>query len=170
MVEESKNYFKCRDGALYTERSKDYIAGNINVYDYEAVCAWLKNLDYPFIYDIWMNLVRSFGDNAKIVLNKYVATMNLPSYKPLSWKDTQDLNKKYEDQNSYFSKAKEYGFDSLVYRFKDYQSRAFMAEVEDYKYKHSCSTSEARSKIANRHNRDLMKFISILNDMIGEHN
>lgn len=35
-------------------------------------------------------------------------------------------------------------FDSLVYRFKDYQARAFMAEVSDYKYSHATSEIEAR--------------------------
>ena len=66
-------------------------------------------------------------------------------------------------------KAKAYGYDSLVYRFKDYQARAFPMEVIDYKYKHNASEIEAREKIRDRHNRDLMRFIDILNDLIGEH-
>ena len=31
-------------------------------------------------------------------------------------------------------RAKAYGYDSLVYRFNDYQARAFPMEVIDYKY------------------------------------
>ena len=34
---------------------------------------------------------------------------------------------------------KGYMFDSLVYRFKDYQARAFQMEVIDYKNSHNCS-------------------------------
>ena len=65
--------------------------------------------------------------------------------------------------------TKGYMFDSLVYRFKDYQSRAFQAEVIDYKYTHSCSDLDAREKVKDRHNRDLMRFIQILDEAIGEH-
>lgn len=62
-----------------------------------------------------------------------------------------------------------FAYDSLIYRFKDYQSRAFQAEVVDYKYRRNCSEIEARNKIQDRHDRDLMRFIEILNEVIGEH-
>ena len=60
-------------------------------------------------------------------------------------------------------------FDSLVYRFKDYQSKAFLAEVAEYQYQKSCSDMEAKQTIKDRHNRDLMRFIQILDEAIGEH-
>ena len=69
----------------------------------------------------------------------------------------------------YKKELKEYMFDSLVYRFKDYQSKAFQSEVNDYKYQNNSSEEEAREKIQNRHNRDLMRFIQILDEAIGEH-
>lgn len=62
-----------------------------------------------------------------------------------------------------------FAYDSLIYRFKDYQSRAFQAEVVDYKYHRNCSEIEAREKVKGRHDRDLMRFIEILNEVIGEH-
>jgi len=62
-----------------------------------------------------------------------------------------------------------YAFDSLVFRFKDYQSRAFQSEVNEYKCKYNCPEVEARIRIRDRHDRDLMRFIEILNEMIGEH-
>ena len=65
--------------------------------------------------------------------------------------------------------TKGFMFDSLVYRFKDYQARAFMAEVNDYKYNYNTSEMEARQKIKDMHNRDLMRFIQILDEAIGEH-
>ena len=64
---------------------------------------------------------------------------------------------------------KGYMFDSLVYRFKDYQSRAFNIEVFDYKQKHNTGEAEARQRVKDRHNRDLMRFIQILDEAIGEH-
>lgn len=69
----------------------------------------------------------------------------------------------------YKKELKEYMFDSLVYRFKDYQSKAFQSEVNDYKYQNNASEEEAREKIQNRHKRDLMRFIQILDEAIGEH-
>lgn len=42
------------------------------------------------------------------------------------------------------SHIKGYMFDSLVYRFKDYQARAFVAEVAEYKYQHNTGEAEAR--------------------------
>ena len=65
--------------------------------------------------------------------------------------------------------TKGFMFDSLIYRFKDYQARAFQSEIIDYKYKYNCSEVEARNVVADRHNRDLMRFIEILNEAIGEH-
>ena len=63
-----------------------------------------------------------------------------------------------------------FAYDSLIYRFKDYQSRAFQTEIIDYKYRRNCSEIEAREKIKDRHDRDLMRFIQILDEAIGEHN
>ena len=62
-----------------------------------------------------------------------------------------------------------FAFDSLVFRFKDYQARAFQSEVVDYKYKHNTSETEARQRVKDMHNRDLMRFIQILETVIGEH-
>ena len=82
------------------------------------------------------------------------------------------LIEKLEKANAYddlLIHTKGYMYDSLIYRFKDYQARAFQSEVIDYKYIHNVSEIEAREKINNRHNRDLMRFIQILDEAIGEH-
>lgn len=64
---------------------------------------------------------------------------------------------------------KGYIFDSLVYRFKDYQSKAFNYEVTRIKHDRNLSQLEAEEKIQDRHNRDLMRFIQILDEAIGDH-
>ena len=64
---------------------------------------------------------------------------------------------------------KGYMFDSLVYRFKMYQEKAFQLDVIDYKYKHNCSEPEARYRVRDMYNRDMMRFIDILHEAIGEH-
>lgn len=81
----------------------------------------------------------------------------------------QEINKQVEEYMENLKHLKGYMFDSLVYRFKDYQNRAFQLEVNDYKYKHNKSEIEAKEIIKDRHNRDLMRFIQILNEAIGEH-
>lgn len=65
--------------------------------------------------------------------------------------------------------TKGFMFDSLVYRFKDYQARAFYYEVLQLKYERNLSEIEAQEKVRDRHNRDLMRFIQILDEAIGEH-
>ena len=65
--------------------------------------------------------------------------------------------------------TKGFMFDSLVFRFKEYQAKAFQSEVIDYKYKYNVSEIEARNKVQDRHNRDLIRFIEILHEAIGEH-
>ena len=64
---------------------------------------------------------------------------------------------------------KGYMFDSLVYRYKDAQSKAFMHEVAMLKSERSLSQFEAEMRIRDRHNKDMMRFIQILDEAIGEH-
>ena len=78
------------------------------------------------------------------------------------------LNKSH-DYDQLVISTRGFAFDSLVFRFKDYQARAFQSEVNDYKYNHNVSEFEARQHIKNIHNRDLIRFIEILDSVIGEH-
>jgi len=84
----------------------------------------------------------------------------------------EQLKKIFEKAHDYdqlLITTKGYAYDSLIYRFKDYQSRAFQSEVIDYKYKYNISEVEARQRVKDMHNRDLMRFIQILDSVIGEH-
>ena len=82
----------------------------------------------------------------------------------------KEILDKSHDYDELVISTRGFAFDSLVYRFKDYQARAFQAEVVDYKYKHNASEIDARIKVRDRHDRDLMRFIQILDSVIGEHN
>lgn len=82
----------------------------------------------------------------------------------------KEMLDKSHDYDELVISTRGFAFDSLVYRFKDYQARAFQAEVVDYKYKHNASEIDARMKVRDRHDRDLMRFIQILDSVIGEHN
>ena len=64
---------------------------------------------------------------------------------------------------------KGYMFDSLIYRFKDYQRKAFNYDVMLYKAQKNLPRIDAEIAIKDRYKRDLMRFIQILDEAIGEH-
>lgn len=64
---------------------------------------------------------------------------------------------------------KGYMFDSLVYRYKDAQSKAYYHEVAMLKSERGLSQFEAEMRVRDRQNRDMMRFIQILDEAIGEH-
>lgn len=64
---------------------------------------------------------------------------------------------------------KGYMFDSLVYRFKDYQHKAFEHDIMMYKSDRNISRIDAELAITHRHERDLMRFMEILNEAMGDH-
>ena len=88
----------------------------------------------------------------------------------MSEKAFKEMIEKSKNYDQLLITTKGFAFDSLIFRFKDYQARAFQSEVVDYKYKHNTSEVEARQHVKDMHNRDLMRFIQILDEAIGEHN
>lgn len=64
---------------------------------------------------------------------------------------------------------KGYMFDSLIYRFKNYQHKAFNYDVMLYKAQKNLPRIDAEIAIKDRYERDLMRFIQILDEAIGEH-
>ena len=87
----------------------------------------------------------------------------------MSEKAFKEMIEKSHNYDQLLTTTKGFAFDSLVFRFKDYQARAFQSEVADYKYKHNASEIEARQHVKDMHNRDLIRFIQILDSVIGEH-
>jgi hypothetical protein len=65
----------------------------------------------------------------------------------------------YNNKNEHEKHLKGYMFDSLVYRYKQ-------ALTEAYLYKSWWERTEYNEKALNR---DLMRFIQILNEAIGDH-
>ena len=86
----------------------------------------------------------------------------------MSEKAFKEMIEKSQHYDQLLITTKGFAFDSLVFRFKDYQARAFQSEVIDYKYKHKTSEVEARQRVKDMHNRDLIRFIQILDSVIGD--
>ena len=87
----------------------------------------------------------------------------------MSEKAFKEMIEKSNHYDQLLITTKGFAFDSLVFRFKEYQAKAFQSEVNDFKYNHNASELEARKRVSDRHNRDLMRFIQILDSVIGEH-
>lgn len=64
---------------------------------------------------------------------------------------------------------KGYMFDSLVFRFKEYQTKAFNADKMDLMKGKGYPEPKAHEVVLRRHERDMMRFIQILDEAIGEH-
>ena len=64
---------------------------------------------------------------------------------------------------------KGYMFDSLVFRFKEYQAKAFNADKMDLMKGKGYPEPKAHEVVMRRHERDMMRFIEILHEAIGEH-
>lgn len=170
--------FMTRGRNLTSLRVKDYD----DCKDMNTVIWMMKSLDYPFIVNEWYEM-----DNPTI--KKYIKIMNLAAYKNFGFKDSKSFNinesynmllKQETREDSYNQVVaiekkddkhlKGYMFDSLIYRFMHYQQKAFDLEVKEYRYKHSLASElDARNYVQERHNRDLIRFIEILNEAIGEH-
>lgn len=85
----------------------------------------------------------------------------------------EKLNKTVIDRDElrelYLSKQG-YLFDSLVFRFKEYQAKAFEADKMNLMKGKGYSEPKAHEVVLHRHERDMMRFIEILHEAVGEHN
>lgn len=64
---------------------------------------------------------------------------------------------------------KGYIFDSLIYRYKIALEDTVVTRAERYQQDKLCSKKEAEMYVRNLNNRDLMRFVQILDEAIGEH-
>ena len=94
--------------------------------------------------------------------------MNLESFKKTMEKaDTFDVIVEQLDNEKKHMKG--YIFDSLVYRYKIALEDTVVTKAERYQQDKFCSKKEAEMYVRNLNNRDLMRFIQILDEAIGEH-
>ena len=94
--------------------------------------------------------------------------MNLESSKK-TMKKTDMLDVIVEQLDNEKKHMKGYIFDSLVYRYKIALEDTVVTRAERYQQDKFCSKKEAEMYVRNLNNRDLMRFIQILDEAIGEH-
>lgn len=78
----------------------------------------------------------------------------------------EDAKMEKEEKNE--KRAKGYGYDSLVFRFKEARyKQAELEAIEDRKNGKDLYTAKERAD--KRAERDFMRFCQILDDLLGEH-
>lgn len=83
-------YFKDRAGNLYTKYTKEEIYSKINPFDWDSILPWLKELNYPAIkkvYFQYLEIQQKSNKDVKYTFGKYIALMNLASYKAFTYED-----------------------------------------------------------------------------------
>lgn len=82
----------------------------------------------------------------------------------------QDFIKQIENENNKNEiHTKGYIFDSLVYRYKLALEETVQSKTDIYVFNHGCNRKEAESQVRRMNNRDLMRFMQILDKVIEEH-
>jgi hypothetical protein len=71
--------------------------------------------------------------------------------------------------NNYDKHIKGYIFDSLVYRYKLALEETVQSKTDLYVFNHCCNRKEAEVQVRKINNRDLQRFIQILDEAIGAH-
>lgn len=89
--------------------------------------------------------------------------MTVTNYEEL--KAAFELVEKEKDKN-----LKGYAFDSLVFRYQLASKEQAILDTEKIAYKKNISKIETRRIAEDRAERDIMRFIQILDEIIGEHN
>ena len=89
-------YYKCRDGSEYTMVTKEELMRIIDPYNPDSYLPYLEAMNYPYFEEEWINL-RKYLENkggkeyTKYTLGKYIAKMNLWSYKSFTWEDNEHI-------------------------------------------------------------------------------
>lgn len=74
-----KLYYRCRDGDLYTNYTKEEIDDLINLDDFSTWFPFLKDMGYPALLSIY---------ETRKDFHEYIATMKLAGYRSLGWGDS----------------------------------------------------------------------------------
>jgi hypothetical protein len=82
--------------------------------------------------------------------------------------ELETMVKYYNDRDEHEKHLKGYMYDSLVYRYQLILYKASLRDVEDFCL-NGMSRGEAEKTAKHNYTRDLMRFIQILDEAIGEH-
>lgn len=81
----------------------------------------------------------------------------------------QKMIKYYNDKEGHEQHLKGYMYDSLVYRYQLALYKASLKDAEDIMIRKGVSKKEAEADARHNYHRDLMRFVQILDEAIGDH-
>ena len=87
-------YFRKRDGNYYYDHTKEEIYNMIAKDGKDTFIYFCEQLDIPFIEHEYKILQERYPD--KNIFGRYLSKMKLVSFRPYTWKDSNDLNERYE--------------------------------------------------------------------------
>jgi len=89
VVKIEKEYYKQRDGSLYTKLTKKEINEIVDPNKPITFLPILKEMNYPFFESEWNKYIRFKKDN---IFGRYIACMRLYGFKNYTWKDSVEIN------------------------------------------------------------------------------
>ena len=97
------DYYSFKDNTLYTGMCKECVCNRINTVDPETFLPFLELFDIPFIKEQWYIYVAKAEQKspfnvapASKVFGKYLSCMKLSSYRHLTFKDSNEINVRYD--------------------------------------------------------------------------
>ena len=91
------NYYIKRDNTYYLAKTKEEILSTIDNYDFNTVCYYLQEMNYPFIEEEWLRMVERYN-NGK-VFGRYLSLMRLKGYQLFTFEDSERLNQMRKEKN-----------------------------------------------------------------------
>lgn len=87
-------HFKRRDDSFYYDHTKEEINNMIAKDGKDAFIYFCEQLDIPFIECEYERLKERYP--SRPIFGRYLSKMKLVSFRPYTWKDSNDLNERYE--------------------------------------------------------------------------
>lgn len=86
-------HFRKKDNSYYYDFTKKEINDMIAKDGKDSFIYFCEKLDIPFIEYEYNILKEKYPNN---IFGRYLSKMKLMSFKPYTWKDSNDLNERYE--------------------------------------------------------------------------
>lgn len=87
-------HFKKKDDSFYCDYTKEEINNMIAKNNKDAFIYFCEQLDIPFIKREYERLKERYPNRP--IFGRYLSKMKLASFRPYTWKDSNNLNEIYE--------------------------------------------------------------------------
>lgn len=87
-------HFRRRDNSFYYDYTKEEVNNMIAKDGKDAFIYFCEQLDIPFIEYEYEKLKERYP--GRPIFGRYLSKMKLTSFRPYVWKDSNDLNERYE--------------------------------------------------------------------------